>query len=213
MNKEQLIHKAYQVLIDKIDVTSFESYLYKLVEENGLNAKSLLYDFVDINYRVNDYKKHLFNFINKECSEEELDSLRIYEESLKIIEAESDEQIYLGLNFFMDLYVGSFYEYRVIYELYILYYEMEAIENVYSSLTKEGLLKKVKIYSSKVLECFVLYRDNSDWKGFLNATIEVEKEEEKKKINKKPINSYNLAHNESFGTKLKSLIKGILGLR
>lgn len=114
MNQE-LKHKAYQLLIDKIDVEDFENFLYKLVDNSEMKNNSLLFDLVTVNYKSNRFKKELFRLIESFCIEEKLIVLEIYRNCLKINKNNNEEEFFKSLENISNIYIDSDYKYDILY--------------------------------------------------------------------------------------------------
>ena len=167
---QELKQKAYQVLIDKIDVETFENELYKLIDEKGVNSKSLLFDIVSINYKSKNSKKELQNLIIKLFTKNELLSLNVYENCLKIIEYETNEEFDKALEYLSNQYIESNYEYNVFYNFYRFKNESVCISEIgysYSGIDKEQIIKNTKEYSKIVIGMFNVYKEKEDWDNFL----------------------------------------------
>lgn len=100
---QELKQKTYQLLTDKIDIEVFESFLYKLVEDNEFNSEDLLFDFININYKSNDYRRRLLNLIKNNYSEEELLSLEVYSLCLMLSCSNENEVILSAINSLLGL--------------------------------------------------------------------------------------------------------------
>ncbi|UTD14328.1 hypothetical protein HER15_02060 [Tenacibaculum mesophilum] len=95
---QKLKQKTYQLLVDKIDIEVFESFLYKLVENNEFNSKDLLFDFININYKSNDYRRRLLNLIKDNSSEKELLNLEVYSLCLTLSRSNENEVVLSAIN-------------------------------------------------------------------------------------------------------------------
>jgi hypothetical protein len=208
MNKV-LKQKAYQVLIDSLDVAEFEERLYKIVDDNELKSNSLLFDFVNIDYKLDSYKDRLLNIIKSYCSEEELLSLEVYSFCLILSTSKGEKIIFNSINSLSGLNVESDYQYDMLYEFYRLEETILGDEFYYHSLTKEEIIIKAKLFSEKVISKFNFYKEKEDWSGFLNCIIEKEEiESEVKRSSYIPIKQ-----NESLFSSTINLLKGMLRLK
>lgn len=202
---QELINRAYQVLIDKIDVKNFEEFIYELVEENELKTKSLLYDLIDINYRSKKYKKELSKLIEKAISEEERISLEIYKKYLAIQNSKGKEEIYILWGGLWELH-WDYTSNEIFEDMYTISEEKMDFMSGYGNLTEVELIQKIKVYSLKILEWFYRCRKEEDWRIFLHGEEkEILVESEKiENLEKEPV---------SFFTTTLDIIKGILGIR
>ncbi len=171
---QDLKEKAYQLLIDKIDVGFFQEYLYELVENTDLGVDSLLFEFVSINYKRKDYQKILYNLMSDRCSEEELLSLKIYSSCININDSEKDDIILASLEDLDNLYVQNGYTNDMLYEFYILNDSFHSTEYNYYDLSKEEVLIETKKHSKKVISKFNFYKGKENWSDFLDCIIEKE---------------------------------------
>ena len=165
-----LKQKAYEVLINKIDIETFEGFIYKLTEKAEFSSNSLLFDIVSINYKSKNSKKELYNLIKKLFTKNELLSLNVYENCLKIIQYENIEEFDNSLKYLSDQYVESNYEYNVFYNFYRLNNESVFISEIgysYSEIDKEQIINNTKEYSKIVIDMFNFYKENEDWDNFL----------------------------------------------
>ncbi|MCF2875738.1 MULTISPECIES: hypothetical protein [unclassified Tenacibaculum] len=165
-----LKQKAYEVLINKIDIETFEGFIYKLTEKAEFSSNSLLFDIVSINYKSKNSKKELKSLIKKLFTKNELLSLNVYENCLKIIQYENIEEFDNSLKYLSDQYVESNYEYNVFYNFYRLNNESVFISEIgysYSEIDKEQIIKNTKEYSKIVIDMFNFYKENEDWDNFL----------------------------------------------
>lgn len=207
---QELKQTAYQLLIDKITVNEFEQYLFKSVEgEIELQSNSLLFDFVNINYKSGNYKKQLFRFLENFCSEEELLSLKIYSLCMKLLSFEKQNVIIGVINEMSSLFNFNDYDYEILYEFYLLNSMILPDGYNYYHLTKEQVVINAKLYAKEVIIKFNFYKRSEDWYKFLNCSITIKKENAKKIM----ISNYTNQKNEGLVWKLSYLIKGILGLR
>jgi len=210
----ELKHKAYQVLIDKIDVITFEEYLYKKVEEiEDFKSDSILFDFLCIDYKYENYRKEFKNLIEDSFSEEELLSLKIYEECLNISKIDDKKDIYKSLDEFYDLYISYEYNYELLYGFYLLIVEKDSIEYGYSLINEKELLIKIKKHTSKVLERFEFYREKEDWKTFLDEVIYIEPEKKMIKIEVENASIEKVTSKKRFENIVLDNLKGIFGIR
>ena len=219
MNQE-LKQRAYQLLIDKIDVVVFEQYLYELVERSEMKNNSLLFDFVSINYKKEIYKKVLYNLLKDSCSEEELLSLKIYEYCLRVIETEQGTEVLNSLQSLSDIYFSDLNEINIVYSFYIINM-YDCYQTGYDSLKDEEAILKTKENATKVLKIFKYYRENENWSQFLSETIEEELIEQvpenkiilESKTDKIKIKDISVKKDKSLFKKLIDSLKGISGLR
>ncbi len=216
MNQE-LKQKVYQLLIDKIDVDSFQEYLFGLVEITELKSDSLLFELVDINYKREEYKKELSNLIKGYFTEDELMSLEIYERCLSLIEIE-EEKMFIELDELSSLYIRRDFSSELLSNFYMLNVEIDNLEIGYNLLDKEQIIKNTREYARLVIENFKTYKEKKDWNNFMNDTVFMNfnymkgdnenivptKIENRSFIRKEP---------QSNSNKVFDFIKGILGLR
>ncbi|PKH52200.1 hypothetical protein CXF68_16540 [Tenacibaculum sp. Bg11-29] len=207
---EELTQKAYQLLIDKIDVDTFEKYLYELVEISQFNSKTLIFDFVNINYKLGNYKKPLFNLLECYCSDEELLSFKIYFSCLNLLSSDTDKFILELISDLSSLWVQNDYELDMLHEFYMLNISMPSSfgDDYYHLSEAEGIAKAI-MYSKEVILKFNFFKKSHDWKGFLKCIIEKE-EEHKNNIIKTKYTS--IEQSKSLSNKIIDLLKGILGL-
>lgn len=167
MNNQELKHKAFQVLIDKIDIITFESYLYQLVQENELKSKSILFDFVNINYRLDNCRKEIFNLIQDHCSEIELLSLKIYEKCLLMCSSDKTVELFSLLDEFTSICIDVDYEYNVIYQFYIMDVQKDSLLDGFGIKNEKELIIDVKNYAKKVIDWFNQNKKDENWSKFL----------------------------------------------
>ncbi|WP_299158296.1 hypothetical protein [uncultured Tenacibaculum sp.] len=206
---QKLKQKAYQVLIDKIDVETFENELYQLVEKNELKSDSLLFDFVSIDFKSDNYEKEIFNLLKNSCSDDELLSFETYFLCLKLSNSEKESIILNLINALSKLYIEKGYEYDLLYEFYKLNDGIQSLDYDYYCLTEEQIISKARLFSEKVITKFNFYKENEDWDEFLNCIIEVEVD---KREAIKPSHTL-IKQNESLFSSTINLLKGMLGLR
>lgn len=204
-----LKQKAYQVLIDKVEVEAFEKYLYRLVEGGELKTKPLLYDFIDINYKSVNYKKELLSLIEDVCLEKELLSLKIYNLCLSILSFDDSIIIFKSISDLSNLFIESDYQSDLLYEFFCMNNNQISDGFDYYSLNEKQIILRAKSFSEKVIIKFNYFKTNENWNDFLNYKVE----EEKKNNHKIANNNTPPFQNKNAVTKLKSFIKGILGLR
>lgn len=210
MINQELKEKAYQLLRDKIDVNSFQYYLFGLVEKTELKSDSLLFELVNINYKREDYRKLLLNLLKEYCSDDELLSLNIYVLCSKLCNSKNDKMSLELINNLSSLYIQDNYDLEVLYEFYILSNEIEAFEYTYYNLTQEEIINKAKNYAVKVISKYNFYRDDDDWEGFFNYKIE--REVVIKEPSKKIKYVYIEQQHKSIQKKIIDLLKRVLGL-
>lgn len=208
MNQE-LKEKAYRVLIDSLDVTVFEKYLYKLVDENELKSNSLLFDFVNIDYKSGNYNKKVAGFLKDSCTDDELLCLEIYSKSKKILKNTEDTVVLQLVESISKLNVKTEYQYDLLYNFYLLNVGTLPDSYFYYHLTKEEIIIKAKLFSEKVISKFNFYKKNEDWYGFLNCIIEKEETKNDVKIS----NYIPIKQNESLFSRTINLFKVMLGIK
>ena len=210
MNQE-LKQQAYQVLINKIDVKVFEKSLYQLVEETELRSNSLLFNLVCINYKSKKYKKELNNIIKDYCTEEELLSLKIYENSLKAVQSTHWKEIHEIIEYFSNQYFGNEYEYDIFYVFYRLCDELDLLKSGYNTMTEDLIIKKAKEYSELVIDKFNFYKKNEDWIRFLTDTSYDDFNYSKNQEKKTNLDVFLI--NKEKNNKFMNFIKMILGTK
>ncbi|WP_299105203.1 hypothetical protein [uncultured Tenacibaculum sp.] len=207
---QELKQKALKLLTDEIDTKTFERSLYQLVGSKVVNSKTLLFDFININYKEKNHRSKLLNLIESYCSEEELLSLRVYTLCQKLSTSDNQIEILDVVNLLSDLNRQTDYQYDILYEFYMLNDNTLGDGFHYYSLTKEEVASRAKSFSKKVISEFNVYKEE-DWFGFLNCVIE--KEEEKKE---QVIKGYSLevksSENISVFRKIGNLLKGMFGM-
>ena len=159
MDKE-LKEQIYKVLIDKIDIKTFE--------------KS---------------KKELIKLIRNVFSKEELLSLMVYEKCLKIIQNEGYREFYNLLEYFSNQYVENDFEYNVFYGFYSLNNKGNLLEIGYNVMEEKQIIKSANEYSEFVLGKFNFHKKNEDWDNFLRDSSYYNfdfSENQKKKLISKP---------------------------
>lgn len=180
---QKLKQKAYQLLADKIDIEVFESFLYKLVENNEFNSKDLLFDFININYKSNDYRRRLLNLIKDNSSEKELLSLEVYSLCLTLSRSNENEVVLSAINSLSGLNSQTEYQYDILFEFYMLNDNILGDGFYYYSLTNKQVIDRAKLFSEKVISKFNSFKENEDWYGFLNCEIEVKNDDKVLKQN------------------------------
>jgi len=173
MNQE-LKQKAYQLLIDKIDVEGFENFLYKLVDNSEMKNNSLLFDLVTVNYKSNSYRKELFRFIESFCIEEELTILEIYKNCLKLKNKDKGEEFFKSLENISNIYIESDYTFDILYPLYWKNNELESLREGFGFSSIEKIIKDVEEYSKLVIKEFHIYREEENWFHFLKESEDME---------------------------------------
>ncbi|KAF9657760.1 hypothetical protein ABMY20_05270 [Tenacibaculum sp. SSH1-16] len=208
---QKLKQKAYQLLVDKIDIEVFESFLYKLVENNEFNSKDLLFDFININYKSNDYRRRLLNLIKDNSSEKELLSLEVYSLCLTLSRSNENEVVLSAINSLSGLNSQTEYQYDILFEFYMLNDNILGDGFYYYSLTNEQVIDRAKLFSEKVISKFNSFKENEDWYGFLNCEIEVKSDDKVLKQNN-VIKEVKLDENKSLIRKSIDLFKQALGV-
>lgn len=208
---QKLKQKAYQLLVDKIDIEVFESFLYKLVENNEFNSKDLLFDFININYKSNDYRRRLLNLIKDNSSEKELLSLEVYSLCLTLSRSNEKEVVLSAINSLSGLNSQTEYQYDILFEFYMLNDNILGDGFYYYSLTNEQVIDRAKLFSEKVISKFNSFKENEDWYGFLNCEIEVKSDDKVLKQNN-VIKEVKLDENKSLIRKSIDLFKQALGV-
>ncbi|WP_047788789.1 hypothetical protein [Tenacibaculum mesophilum] len=208
---QKLKQKAYQLLVDKIDIEVFESFLYKLVENNEFNSKDLLFDFININYKSNDYRRRLLNLIKDNSSEKELLSLEVYSLCLTLSRSNENEVVLSAINSLSGLNSQTEYQYDILFEFYMLNDNILGDGFYYYSLTNEQAIDRAKLFSEKVISKFNSFKENEDWYGFLNCEIEVKSDDKVLKQNN-VIKEVKLDENKSLIRKSIDLFKQALGV-
>ncbi|AZJ31655.1 hypothetical protein SAMN05444344_2392 [Tenacibaculum mesophilum] len=208
---QKLKQKAYQLLVDKIDIEVFESFLYKLVENNEFNSKDLLFDFININYKSNDYRRRLLNLIKDNSSEKELLSLEVYSLCLTLSRSNENEVVLSAINSLSGLNSQTEYQYDILFEFYMLNDNILGDGFYYYSLTNEQVIDRAKLFSEKVISKFNSFKENEDWYGFLNCEIEVKNDDKVLKQNN-VIKEVKLDENKSLIRKSIDLFKQALGV-
>ncbi|CAL2089793.1 conserved protein of unknown function [Tenacibaculum sp. 190524A02b] len=207
--EQELKQKAFELLIDKIDVDAFEKYLYQLVEKNEINSESLLFDLVDINYKKSNYKKYLLNLIKDKSGEDELLCYEIYALCLSLSTSINDKETLNLIDNLSKLNIKTDYVYDILMEFYMLNDRMESEWYYYNHLTDEEAITRAKDFSKKVILKFNLYKRTEDWNDFLNCVIKKEKREIKIE---KPI-VVTKKQDKSLLSKVLGFLKGIIGIR
>ncbi|CAM1339985.1 hypothetical protein [Tenacibaculum amylolyticum] len=213
MNQE-IKQKAYELLINKIDVNTFEGVIYGLVDDKIIDSKSLLFDLISINYKSESFKENLKKLVLNSYSEEELLSLKIYENCLEFLKKNGEQETFYFLQFFASLYVDNSYELDIIYQFYFLNTRYDAIENGYSLMKKDIIIRKTQEHCEKVLNWFEINREKEDWDTFLYEFIKDNVLEEETKVYARN-NQIEFYEKEpvSLFTATLNIIKGILGIR
>jgi len=179
---QELKHRAFRVLIDSIDVSIFEEYLFDLVEKTELKSDSLLFDLLNINFKTNSYKKDLKLLIKNSFSEEELVSLNIYERCLRIKKVDNEKEIFDLIDELSSIHLEHNHTYELTHKFYHLSFWIESVENGFSTEKEKDLLSQIEKYTSKVLERFEFHKEKEEWSKFLDEVIYIEPEKKTIKI-------------------------------
>lgn len=180
MKTQELKQKAYQLLINKIDIMTFERYLFDLVEKTTIKSDSLLFDFVNINYHSVNYKKDFHNIIKDNYSEEELLSFEIYENCWGIIKEDDTKEVLKLLSLLSDIYYRVNAEVIIVYSFYRLNMYDCFIENEPTYTEEKDIALIAKEIAFKIVEIYNVYKESENWSGFLIESIETENEENSK---------------------------------
>ncbi|CAL2057869.1 hypothetical protein [Tenacibaculum sp. 190524A05c] len=220
MNQE-LKQKAFELLIDKIDVNTFERYLYQFVKDNELDSKSILFDFIEINYKSERWKKDLENLILDSFPKEELLSYQIYNLCLKISETKNTGVILNSLNELSSLYSEHDFDYDILYNFYIYNARGGLLEIGYHFSEEEDIISNTTKDVFKVLDLFKMYRYEGNWNRFLNEVLNKEpisvfypgKTEKLKRSSAMLSSSSSSEKERDMFERILDFFKGVLGLR
>jgi len=148
--------KIFDVLTEKISVSEFENWLYssELLDEK-LKEDSLMFEVVNVNYRLENSLKMLKNIASTIFDDEDFLVIKIEDNCRKIINTNEPEKIkdYV-FNIIQDYNFDI--ESNVYWEFYSLYYSFEGYE--YKDYTK-GSLDRLNTITIEYIET-ILYNLN-----------------------------------------------------
>ncbi|MBU2926620.1 hypothetical protein [Winogradskyella psychrotolerans] len=149
---EVLKLKIFDVLVNNITIEEFENWLYnsKLLEEK-LKEDSLIFEIVNINYRLDNSMKMLKNIAYNIFDEDDFLVMKIEENCKKIVNTDDPKSIekYV-LNIVQDYNFDS--ESNVYWEFYNLHYSLDGYDYMnYSKGSIDKLNTKTIEYAKSVL--------------------------------------------------------------
>ena len=149
---ETLKLKIFDVLVNNITIEEFENWLYnsKLLEEK-LKENSLIFEVVNINYRLDNSMKMLKNIASNIFEEDDFLVMKIEENCKKIVNTDDPKNIekYV-LNIVQDYNFDL--ESNVYWEFYSLYYSFDGYDYInYTKRSLDKLNSKTIDYAKTVL--------------------------------------------------------------
>ncbi|WP_138535224.1 hypothetical protein [Polaribacter aestuariivivens] len=140
---EEVKEKAIELLLDIISKEDFEMMLYEKVKSEDLIKNSLLFELVNINYRLEGFKKPLLEILRKEISEEVfiIYNIKLYSEKIK-----DENNTKTILHYFSKIYnLFDFdQEYSLMWDFYNINEELDLVEFGYENESEVIMnLKKI----------------------------------------------------------------------
>ncbi|REE27930.1 hypothetical protein [Winogradskyella pacifica] len=179
---ETLKLKIYDVLKEEITISEFENWLYNSeYMKTEIKADSLLFDVININYRLENSLKILKNLSLKNFSEEELLIFKLEYNCYKIVNSEDTKNYkkYV-LNIIQDFEFDN--DFEGFGEFYYIYYSFDGYDyNQYQNISSNNLNSKTKHLANSLLKS--LKNCNSIEEKIKTLKLKKEPENDEENIN------------------------------
>ncbi|WP_155810470.1 hypothetical protein [Polaribacter sp. Hel_I_88] len=163
---EEIKEKAIELLLDIISKEDFEMILYEKVKTEDLVKNKLLFDLVSINYRDENYQNKLFDILKDFLSKESLIIYKVNIYCSKIINAETNKDIYDWFEKILDLFCVAIDEYNLMWDFLLL---SDRLGFLYMKYEKEEIiLKDVKHLSLELIKNFKVASSIKEKHNILN---------------------------------------------
>ncbi|MGH1383795.1 hypothetical protein [Kordia sp.] len=209
MNQKNLKNKVYKVLFEKISEENFKKDIQILTDVYKPKPDSLLYDLTLINNTSDNFKKCLLEVISKYTTKEELISLKIYQECMKIISARDKETVFLHSAKLAEIYNRSKNQYQILFDFQRLNDELSYIKDDLVKTKQEDVYFNLKKSARAITDEYNRYKKKQQWNNFLQTSLNIIKHKEPIQLKQKKQIIDN-AINELVNLESKSRIKRLL---
>lgn len=144
---EEVKQKAIELILDIISKEDFEMMLYEKVKTEDLLKNKLLFDFVDINYRKENFKLYLLELLEASIPKEGIIIFKVYLYSTLIKDEDDLNEIYKNFNKIYKLFDFDT-EYQLLWDFYEIETRLELIEIKYEK--EENVIHNLKLLCRKV---------------------------------------------------------------
>jgi hypothetical protein len=144
---EEVKQKAIELILDIISKEDFEMMLYEKVKTEDLLKNKLLFDFVDINYRKENFKLYLLELLEASIPKEVIIIFKVYLYSTLIKDEDDLNEIYKNFNKIYKLFDFDT-EYQLLWDFYEIETRLELIEIKYEK--EENVIHNLKLLCRKV---------------------------------------------------------------
>ena len=144
---EEVKQKAIELILDIISKEDFEMMLYEKVKTEDLLKNKLLFDFVDINYRKENFKLYLLELLEASIPKEGIIIFKVYLYATLIKDEDDLNEIYKNFNKIYKLFDFDT-EYQLLWDFYEIETRLELIEIKYEK--EENVIHNLKLLCRKV---------------------------------------------------------------
>ncbi|WP_046756514.1 hypothetical protein [Kordia jejudonensis] len=209
MNQKELKNKVYQLLFDKIVKEDFKKDILLLQDVYKAKTDSLLYDLSLVHYENHNYKQQVIEVISKYTTKEELISLKIYQDCIRIIETTDQKTAFHHSVNLGEVFVNSEHKYKIVYDFHRLNEELSYIKDDLVETKEEDVYFNIKKCARAVTEAYNNSKQKQQWSDFLHTSLTIIKHKESVK-NKQKEAIISQAISELANLESKSKVKRML---